>query len=113
MCFAVRERQRVLEVAAADRIYGLLPADLAPAMRALWDEYEARETPESNFAFALDRLQPILHNFLTRGRAWRLHGVTRERVVELNRPMAAGAPALWDCVQKLIDEAVRRGYLPE
>ncbi|HBG00397.1 MAG TPA: phosphohydrolase, partial [Firmicutes bacterium] len=38
------------EKAAADRLYGLLPPDQEEELRALWDEFEARESPEAKFA---------------------------------------------------------------
>jgi putative hydrolase of HD superfamily len=102
-----RERQ------AAERLFGLLPSDQAADVRALWDEFEARTTPEARFANAVDRLQPLLHNFATEGAAWRQHGVRSEQVVSHNRHMAEGAPGLWDHARRLIEEAVARGYLAE
>lgn len=99
------------EQAAAERIFGLLPPDQARQLRALWDEFEARATPEARYAAAMDRLQPILHNYYTQGRAWREHGVTADRVLARNRHMADGAPALWAFVETLIADSVRRGYL--
>ena len=41
--------------------------DQAADLRELWDEFEERKTPESKFANALDRVQPFLHNYFTRG----------------------------------------------
>ena len=110
---AARERQAEKERAAADRIFGLLPPDQAAALRASWDEFEARQTPEAKFAFALDRLQPLLLNFHTQGHAWRKHGVRREQVTAVNATIADGAPELWEYARDLIVEAVRRGYLSE
>ncbi|GAA6001661.1 hypothetical protein JCM10207_002253 [Rhodosporidiobolus poonsookiae] len=48
-----------LEEKAMDRIYGLLGTNTIPALRlkSLWDEYEARETPESKFVKDLDLLE--------------------------------------------------------
>mgnify|MGYP000335025349 CR=1 FL=1 len=34
---------------AADRIYGLLPEDQGQWLKALWEEFEAYETPEAKF----------------------------------------------------------------
>ena len=99
------------EQRAAGRIFAILPPDQAREMRGLWDEFEARATPEARFAAALDRLQPQLHNYHTQGATWREHGVTADQVVARNRHMADGAPALWDYAQQLIREAVERGYL--
>ncbi len=110
---AARERQAEKERAAADRIFGLLPADQAAAVRDRWEEFEARRTPEARFAFALDRLQPLLLNFHTQGHAWRKHGVRRAQVTAVNATIADGAPELWEYARGLIDEAVQRGYLSE
>ena len=55
---AAQRRQAVAERAAADRLFGLLPAEQGAALRALWDEFEQRITPEARFARALDRLHP-------------------------------------------------------
>ncbi len=99
------------EKAAAERIFSLLPADQASSFRELWDEFEARRTPEAKFAAALDRLQPLLHNLYTSGKSWREHGVKKEQVVELNRGMEEGAPKLWEFVRKWIERAVEEGHL--
>ncbi len=96
---------------AAERIFGLLPADQGAELRALWEEYEARRTPEAQFAAALDRLQPILNNYHTRGAAWQQHGVTAAQVIARNRHMAEGSPALWEYARGLIEDAVRQGML--
>ncbi|MDF2987149.1 MAG: metal dependent phosphohydrolase [Eubacterium sp.] len=50
------------EKRAAERIFGLLPADLADKLIKTWDEYEAADTPEAQFAQAMDSFMPILHN---------------------------------------------------
>lgn len=96
---------------AAERIFGLLPADQAAVWRGWWEEFEARSTPEARYAAALDRFQPILHNYFTRGRAWREHGITYGQVLRRNRHMADGAPALWGYIQELLRDAVAKGYL--
>ena len=99
------------ERAAADRIFALLPPDQAGELRACWEEFEARKTSDAMYAAALDRLQPLLHNFHTQGKMWREHGITADRVLRRNQPYFAGAPALWPFVEDLIRESVRRGYL--
>ena len=99
------------EERAAKRLFGMLPDDQAAEVRALWDEFETRATPEARFAHAVDRLQPILHNFATEGVAWRRHGVTADRVEAINRHMAEGSENLWQHARRLIAEAVERGLL--
>lgn len=105
------EGKHAREAHAADRIFGILPPEVGAPLRALWEEFEERRTPEARFANALDRLQPMLHNFVTGGGAWREHGVTADRVLRRNRIIADASPALWDFARRMVMEAVNRGYL--
>lgn len=75
---AAIEGQEEREQRAADRIFGLLPDDLGAELRALWEEFEARETPEARFAKACDNFQGFMQNVISGGRAWRENGVGRE-----------------------------------
>ncbi len=103
--------QKMRETKAADRIFNILPPDQAALFRSLWDEFEARETPESRFANALDRLQPLLHNYFTRGHTWKKYGIQKKQVLKRMRPVDEGSHFLWDYVSGLIDDAVEKGYL--
>lgn len=103
--------QHAREAKAADRLFGLLPADQAADFRALWDEFEARATPEARFAAAVDRFQPMLLNCATEGAAWQRHGVTSDRVIARNRHIADGAEAVWTYAAEMIREAVTKGHL--
>ncbi len=104
--------QHERESIAADRIFGLLPPDQAREFRALWDEFEAKATPEAKFATACDRFQPMLLNCRTQGAAWARHGVTHERVVARNRHVADGSAELWAYADKMLAEVVAAGHLP-
>jgi putative hydrolase of HD superfamily len=104
---AVREQE------AARRLFGLLPDDQRDEMHRLWEEFEARRTPEARFAAALDRLMPMLHNYHTQGRSWREHGVTSAQVIDRNGHMAEGAAGLWEYAEAMIQDAVGKGYLTE
>ena len=99
------------EQKAAERIFKLLPSDQARELRDLWDEFELRQTPEARYAAALDRLQPMLLNFHTGGAGWRRHGIRKDQVIEYNRHMKDGAPALWTCARDMIERAVEEGIL--
>ncbi|BAU41853.1 HD domain-containing protein [Leptolyngbya sp. O-77] len=99
------------EQAAADRLFGLLPPDLGQTLRSCWEEFEAAKTRDAQFAHALDRLQPFLHNLQTEGGTWKQHGVTRDRVLWRMQAVQQGAPALWPLVEGLIQQAVSAGYL--
>jgi len=101
------------ENAAARRIFGLLPEDQQAELTQLWQEFEARETPEARFAAALDRLMPLLHNYHNEGRSWREHGISEAQVMRLNSHMADGSQTLWEYAEALIKEATAKGYLRE
>ena len=100
------------EHSAADRIFGILPADQGEELRELWEEFEAARTPDARFALALDRFMPQLHNYHTHGRSWTEHGITADRVLERNACMADGSEKLWECAKSLLDDAVAKGLLP-
>lgn len=104
-----RERER----RAAERIFRMLPADQADELRSLWDEFEDRETAEARFAAALDRLQPLLLNFHTKGKTWNQHGIRKHQVVSRADPIRESSETLWQYASGLIDQAVRLGYLAE
>jgi putative hydrolase of HD superfamily len=99
------------EAAAADRLYGLLPPDQGAELRALWEEFEAKATPEARFAAAIDRLQPVLLNLTTHGRSWREHGITADRVLSLNARIGHGSEVLWTHVEARLHAAVALGHL--
>lgn len=101
------ERERM----AARRIYNILPESQAHAYMELWREFEERKTPEARFAMAMDRLQPILQNYYTKGKSWRAHGITASQVLEKNRRIEEGSKALWEYAQRIVAESVDKGYL--
>jgi len=114
-CFDVEGNQdkEVREELAAEKLFGLLPADLGIEFRLLWDEFEAGGSPEARFANSLDRFQVLLQNFNTRGGTWRIHNIEKARVVERMLPIKEGIPALWPLVEDYLEEACVKGFLKE
>ena len=99
------------ESSAAERIFSLLPPDQAMELRSLWEEFEARQTPEARFAAALDRLMPLLHNYHCQGKTWQEHDVPAAKVLDRNRHIRQGSQGLWDFAESLIHDAVKKGFL--
>jgi putative hydrolases of HD superfamily len=92
------------EQRAADRIFGLLPPDQATAFRALWDEFEAAETPDAVFAKSVDRVQPVMANLASGGGTWTEYAVTRDQLESrVGAKVARGAPAIWAGLRTRID----------
>jgi putative hydrolase of HD superfamily len=95
--------QAEAEARAADRLFGLLPPDQSIALRALWEEFEAAESPDARFAKALDRCQPPLLNFASGGGSWADYNVTLDHIdSRVGLPAHRGAPALWERVRARI-----------
>lgn len=87
------------EARAADRIFGLLPPDIGQSLRALWEEFEANETPDAVFAKSLDRVQPVMHNVASGGGSWIEYNVTYDQLQSrVGQKVARGAPDLWTYV---------------
>lgn len=92
------------EQAAADRIFGLLPPDQAAAFRALWEEFEAAESPDAVFAKSIDRVQPVIANLAAQGGTWTEYAVTRAQIESrVGAKVARGAPALWSALRVRLD----------
>ena len=108
---AALARQEEAERAAADRIFAILPDPQAAAVRALWDEFEERRTPEARFARALDRLQPMLLNMQTGGGTWVAHDVPLDQVLSKVELIEDGSASLGGYARVMIAEAVQRGFL--
>jgi len=100
------------ERAAADRIFAILPDDQRDDFRALWEEFESKETPEALFATAVDRLLPMLLNHATSGSTWQEYAITSDMVVDVNcPPIGASSAVLLQFARQLIDESVAKGFL--
>jgi putative hydrolase of HD superfamily len=99
------------EIAAADRIFGLLPSDQASEFRALWEEFEEQRSPEARFAHAMDRVQPLLQNASSGGGSWSTHEVTRDQVLRRMAPIESELPAVWPFVLQIIDAFCASGVI--
>ncbi len=108
---ADRSHKHDAEVAAAERLFGLLPDELGARLRDLWDEYETHDTPTGAFAYAVDRLQPMLLNAVTGGVTWTENGIRQSQVREKNQPIEAASADLWMLASGIIDTAVDEGVL--
>jgi len=106
-----RQDQAQREIQAADRIFNILPEDQARSFLKLWEEFEVRQTAESRLANALDRLQPLLHNYFTDGQTWQENAIKSSQVVSRMQPVEDGSHFLWSYASALIHDSVRKGFL--
>jgi len=105
------EERKAAELAAVQRIFGLLPSAQGEQFLALWQEFEAAETAESRFANAADRAMPVLLNLANNGQSWRENGISYQRVVgRIREPIEAGCPALWAYLAERLAYAETQGW---
>ena len=105
--------QQAREDAAKERIYSLLPEDQKAGLIALFDEFENWSSPEARFAHALDNLQPLMLNGSNDGADWKAHGVTARQVYGRQNKTRLGSERLFEVVDDIIQEQIRKGNLPE
>lgn len=110
---AAHATKRDREVAAAERIFGILPQDQKEYFRQLWEEFEQYETPEAKFAHMLDNFQPLMLNDATDGRSWVEHGVKKSQVLKRNARTAEGSQVIMEEVRKIVDKHVVKGHLQD
>jgi len=109
-----KKTQHEREEKAAKRIFGLLPEEQGEKLMALWEEFEAYETPEANFAHTMDNIQPVMLNDATDGKAWLEHGVHLSQILGRNKKTAEGSRELWQyAYEKMIAPNAAKGRIIE
>ena len=108
---ATRSQVFKLEKEAAERMFAMLPQPFSKEFLSLWLEFEEGETPESKFARSLDRLQPLLLNYMNEGNAWQKYGITQDQAMAANAHIKEGSTALWNVAKQLLEKATEKGYL--
>ena len=99
------------ESIAANRLFGLLEEPEKSEFHALWREFEDRTTPEARFARALDRLQPLLHNYYTKGRVWQENRITAVQVRRVTSVIEEGSRELGALSERIVQAAIAKGFL--
>lgn len=113
-CFdeAGMQDKEACEQASADKIFGLLETDQGQELRVLWEEFEACETPEAEYAAMLDRLQPLIMNYVNAGGTWAQHDISVEQVYKRNQiTLEKGPQAFKDLIHHVVEECVAKGYI--
>ncbi len=99
------------ELAAADKIYGMLDEEKGKELRKLWDEFEEMETPEALFAASMDRLQPMLNNYYNNGGTWRKFNVAQSDIYKRISPVKKSSDELWNFVEYMLEDAFEKGLI--
>ena len=105
--------QTAREDAAKERIFSILPDEQKEELIALFDEFEAFETPESKFAHAMDNLQPLMLNNSNGGADWKEHEVTAQQVYGRQSKTRLGSETLFEVVDSIIQQNIANGQIRE
>lgn len=103
--------QKAREDAAKERIFALLPEDQQKEFTALFDEFEANETPEAKFAHSMDNFQPLILNNSNGGGDWKEHGVDTATVYGRQSKTKDGSEFLFEVTDQIIRDNIRKGSL--
>lgn len=97
--------QAKAELAAAIRLFGLLPASQGTTYLELWREFEEGYSEDARFARAIDRFQPLLTNVAVGGGTWTAAGVSRSQILARYGPtIEMGSPELWRVAHSLVED---------
>lgn len=94
------DTQTARETAARKKLKELWPQ--LKTMHMLIDEYEARQTNESKFIYALDKLVPILNNYLDDGRNWKRDNISLQDHIENKSKKVAIDPTINQYYQEIM-----------
>ncbi|NIY72831.1 HD domain-containing protein [Marivivens donghaensis] len=95
--------QEAAELAAADRLFNILPEPQNAVFRALWDEFEEATSPEAHYGKAIDRTSTPLANLANGGGSWVDYNVGYAQLVErVGKPISRGAPAVWEELDRML-----------
>lgn len=87
---------RLREGLAAKKLFNLLPDDLGDELFDLWVEFDACETPEAEFAHAMDNIEPTMLNAVNGGKSWVEHDVNIGQILDRNSVTPRGSLTLWN-----------------
>lgn len=99
------------EIDAANRLFGMLDPVQGAEIRALWDEFEEMKTAESHYANAIDRIQPLILNYMTNGHTWKMGDVHSTQIYKRMDIIRTATPELWHIVEGIINTSIEIGIL--
>ncbi len=106
-----KKTQSEREKKAKERIFSMLPEDQKDEFIALFEEFEACESPEARFAKAMDNLQPLILNNSNGGTDWQEHGIAAAQVHKRQDKTKLGSETLYKVTEDIIQKNVEKGSL--
>lgn len=111
-----KEPVDVLQVIKMVLIHDLVEIDAGDTY--LYDEAgngssgtDLQHSSRAKFANTLDRIQPVLLNDATEGRAWREHDVCIDQIMSKNEYTSQGSDVLWTYIQEVFEKNIENGNI--
>lgn len=96
------------EEKAAEDLFGILPEDQKEEFKVLWKEFEECKTREAKFGAMLDRLQPLILDYATKGKGVKESNLTAEKLYKRNEiTMEEGPEEFKELVKYIIEEVTK------
>lgn len=108
-----RKTKTKREHEAAKQLFDQLPNDIAKEFWALFEEFEALETPEARVVKSFDHLQPLIHNLIHDGATWKRHGLTAAMHDGKKRPNMTHNPTILALYNDLHETALKKGLFAD
>jgi putative hydrolase of HD superfamily len=102
---AGRAEAKEKELAAAERIFGMLPEETGTEFLEIWKEFEDAETKEAKFAKAIDRLMPVLQNLYNGKQSWIENGIGKEQILAKTSYISDAGEIVWETIAEKIEIA--------
>lgn len=100
-----RKGKKERESVAARKLFSKLPEDLNIEFNSLFNEYNEAATKESKIVKSFDKLQAILQNICSNGRAWKKDNITFDDVNSVKRNFMEHDRNILEIYEKLMQEA--------
>lgn len=97
------------EIEAAERIFKTLPKKQADDLKKTWLEFEAGKSDDALFARSVDRMLPLLHNYLNKGGSWSEYQISMQEAIVKNQQIEKGSQDLWCAAKEIIQKAENKG----
>ena len=99
------------ELAAAERILGLLEDNQKNEYLELWIEFEMRKSPEAKYAASVDRMMAFIMNSNNNGGNWIENDITLEKALDKNSHIEDGSKILWEEAKNILHSCEAQGFI--
>ncbi|MDO5724726.1 MAG: HD domain-containing protein [Tissierellia bacterium] len=100
--------QRIREEEACEKLCELASLETSNMIKKLWYEFEDKETNDSIFANGLDRLQPMVLNYINNGGSWAEHNIEKEDIYKRLEILKKSSVKLWEYGINMINDYFER-----